>query len=167
MEQKNTHLTYGLITGLAVIVVGLILHLTNMSFNTWAQYIGLLVFLIGIIMNATAFSKAHNADVTFGKVFSSGFKASAIVTLLMVAWTMVSMMIFPEIKEKGIEMAMESMAKQGMSDEQIEQGISMTKNYFTPFAVGGALFMFLFWGAIFSLIGAAIAKKNPQRNPQL
>jgi hypothetical protein len=166
MEQKNTHLTYGLVTGLAVIVLGLVLHLVNLSFNGWAQYVELLVFLVGILMNAFAFSKAHDADVTFGKVFTSCFKASAIVTLLMVAWTVISMMIFPEIKEKGIEMAMDSMAKQGMTDEQIEQGISMTKNYFTPFAIGGALFMFLFWGALFSLVGAAIAKKNPQPRTQ-
>jgi hypothetical protein len=43
----------------------------------------------------------------------------------------------------------------------IEQGIAMTKKLFLPFAIAGAIFGTGFLGAIGSLIGAAVAKKNP------
>ena len=37
----------------------------------------------------------------------------------------------------------------------------MTKKFFLPFALGGAILGTGFLGAIASLIGAAVAKKNP------
>lgn len=151
---------YGGITGLALMILGLVLHVAGLSFDAWAPYVSYLVFLIGIILNANAYSKANNNYVTFGNVFSSGFKASAIVTLISVAWGIIFVMLFPEIKEKGMEKAMEDMAKRGMSEEQIEQGIEMTRKFFTVAMIGGLVFMYMFFGAIFSLIGAAIAKKK-------
>lgn len=156
---------YGLVTAIALIVVGLILYLTDLSFESWSQWVTYAVFLVGIIMNATAFSKANDHYVTFGNVFSSGFKASAIITLIMIAWGFIMMAIFPEMKEKGMEMARESMEKRGSTEEQIEQGMEMTRNYFTVFMVGGILFGYMFFGAIFSLIGAAIAKKKGELPP--
>jgi len=168
MEQKKIHLTYGFITALALIILGVVLHVAGLSYEKWAFYVQLLPFLVGILLNANAYSKAMDHNVTFGKVFSSCFRATAIVTLCMILWTFISLMIFPEIKEKALEMAMEGMNENNkMTDEQIEQGMEMTRKFFTPFAVGGALFIYMFWGAIFSLLGAAIAKKNPRPNTQL
>ncbi len=164
MENKKIHLSYGFFTALALIITGLVLHFSGLSYEKWAFYVQLLPFLAGILLNANAYSKANDHNVTFGNVFSSCFRATAIITLVMILWTFISLMIFPEIKEKAIEMAMEGMTQKGMSDEQIDQAVGMTRKFFLPFAVGGALFMYLFWGAIFSLLGAAIAKKNPQPN---
>jgi hypothetical protein len=48
-----------------------------------------------------------------------------------------------------------------MTDEMIDQAITMTKKLFLPFAIAGAIFGTGFLGAIGSLIGAAVAKKNP------
>jgi hypothetical protein len=57
------------------------------------------------------------------------------------------------------------MEGKNMSDDQIEQGIAFTKKFFTPLAIGGVLVSFLIMGVIGSLIGAAVAKKNPQQSP--
>jgi hypothetical protein len=48
-----------------------------------------------------------------------------------------------------------------MTDEMIEQAMTMTKKFFMPFAIGGTILGTGFMGAIASLIGAGIAKKNP------
>jgi hypothetical protein len=58
--------------------------------------------------------------------------------------------------------ASENMAKKGMTQEQINMGISMYKKFFTVSAIGGTLVIDLIIGVIASLIGAAIAKKNPR-----
>jgi lysylphosphatidylglycerol synthetase-like protein (DUF2156 family) len=165
MEKKNTHMMYGLFTAIAAIILGLVLHFAGLSYEPWAQWVTLAVLLVGVILNGMAFSKENDAMVTFGQVFSSGFKATAIYTLILIAWSFISLMIFPEIMEKGMEIAEEKMASQNMSEEQIAQAMEMTHKYFKVFMVGGILFMTLFWGAIFSLLAAAIAKKNPNAAP--
>lgn len=164
--KKNTHMMYGFITAIVMVILGVILYITNLSFKPGMQYIVYIPFLIGIIMNASAYSKANNADVTFGNVFSSGFKASAIITIVSIVWSIIFIMIFPEMKEKAFEMARQQMEAKNMSEEQMDQAVEMTKKFFTPFMIAGVLFMYMLAGAIFSLIGAAIAKKNPRPTPQ-
>ena len=165
MERKQTHMMYGLFTAIASIIVGLVLHFTNLSFEPWAQWVTHAVLLVGIILNDIAFSKENDANVTFGQVFSSGFKTTAIYTLIIIVWSFISLLIFPDIMEKGMQIAEEKMMSQGLPDEQITQALEMTRNNFKLFMVGGILFMTMFWGAIFSLLGAAIAKKKPNAAP--
>ncbi len=167
MQLKQTHKQYGLITGLAIVVIGLILYVADLSFESWAQYVMYVPFLVGLIINANAFSKANDGYVTFGKTFSSCFKAAAIATLLVLAWSFLSLYLFPDTIEKGMEAARNSMAEQGMSDEQIEQSMSMARKYFKVFMIGGVVFWYMFVGAIFSLIAAAIAKKKGDMPPSM
>jgi len=160
MEKINTHLKYGGLTGLAIVIVGLVLYVTDLSFKSGMGLVAQAPFLIGILLNAVAFSKANDRNVTFGNVFSSGFKASAIVVLISLAWTFIALAVFPEMKEKALEISEQQMMDQKMSDDQMEMAMEMTRKYFTLFMIGGILFSQLFWGAIFSLLGAAIAKKK-------
>ena len=163
MNKKQTHLAYGFITGLVTVVISAVLLVTKMNTNKYLSFIGFAVFLVGIIMNGIAFSKANNADVTFGQVFGSCFKATAIVALVSVAWAVISIFVFPNMVDENIDKARADMVAQGkMSEEQIEMAMGMTKKFFKPLMIGGAVFGTLLFGVIFSLIGAAVAKKNPQ-----
>jgi len=163
MQRKQTHLTYGLIIGIAMIVVNAILLVTKLNTNPVLGMLGFVVFLVGIIMNGMAYSKANDADITFGQAFSSCFKATAVVALITVAWSLISLMIFPNMMEDAIEKARADMLAKGqLPEEQIEVALGYTRKFFKPLMIAGALFGTLFAGAIFSLIGAAIAKKNPQ-----
>ncbi len=81
----------------------------------------------------------------------------------MAVWAIVIMMIFPEMKDKMMEMQTAKLEAQGLSEEQIQQGMNMTKKFTTPPMI--LLFTLLgmtFFGTILSLVAAAIAKKNPQ-----
>jgi hypothetical protein len=70
--------------------------------------------------------------------------------------------LFPDMVDKIIEISRKKMAENPqLTDEMIEQGITMTKKFFVPFAIGGAIIGNAFLGAIGALIGAAAAKKNP------
>jgi hypothetical protein len=147
-----------------MIIVGVILEVTKLSDKRGMPFIGMAVFLGGIILNAMAFSKANNADITFGQAFGSGFRATAIVAIVMVVWSFISLMIFPDIYDRAIEKAQNDMSNKGeMSEEQMDMAINFTKKYFKVLMVAGALFGTLVMGAIFSLVGAAIAKKAPRQ----
>jgi uncharacterized membrane protein YciS (DUF1049 family) len=160
METKQTHMIYGLITAIALIALNLIVYVADLEDPSWTQWVNYAIFFIGVLLNAFAFSKANDQYVTFGSVFSSGFKASAIITIISIAWFLVFMMIFPEMKEKGMEIARKSMEKKQMSEEQIDQALEMTKKYYSVFTVGVLVFSYMLFGAIFSLVGAAVAKKK-------
>lgn len=161
MEKKNTHITYGFITGLVMVVVALGLYLTGMVFKPGMQYIQYAALLIGLILNAQAFTKANDGYVTFGKVFGSCFKAVMIVALVLTLWAVVSAFIFPEMKEKALEVAREQMAKNPkMTDDQIDAALNITKKYWNVIVIAGSVFNNLFFGAILSLIAAAIPKKK-------
>lgn len=149
---------YGLITGLVVIAVALILYLSGVAFKPGMNYVTYIPFLIGLILNAQEFTKANDGFVTYGNVFGSCFKATAIITLLLTAWSLLSIMIFPHMMEEGLEIARQQMIKKGLPDDQIEMGLKMARN--KVFVTGIIVFGTLFWGVILSLIAAAIPKKK-------
>ena len=164
MEKKQTHIPYGFITALVMVVVTALLEVTKLSDKTGMQWISVLVFAVGIIMNARAYSAANDANVTFGQVFGSCFKASAIVALVMMLWGYLSFMIFPGMEARMIEKMQQDMADNSkISEEQAEKTVKWMQEHLRLMIVGGALFGMLLYGVISSLIGAAIAKKAPRQ----
>ena len=163
METKITSPAIkGIMLSLILIVFSLVVQFMNMSQNKGLSAIGIILFFGGIIWSCIFYSKQMNANVTFGNVFTDGFKTSAAVAAIMIVFTVISLkLLFPESIDKALEEVQANMSKQNLSDDQIESGLNMTKKFFIPFAIGGAIIMYLLFGAIASLIGAAIAKKNP------
>lgn len=165
MEQKvSTPVQKGLIISLILIVFGLVLYFTNQYMNKSLSYLQYVILAGGIIWSCNTYAKQMNGNVTFGNVFAHGFKTTAFVAALMAVYTLLAVkFIFPEMMDKIMEAARQEMLKDGqMSSEQVDQGIEMGKKFFVPFAIGGIIFFFALVGAIGSLIGASIAKKNPQ-----
>ena len=71
----------------------------------------------------------------------------------------------PEMKEKALEMSRTELEKNPqMTEETIDKALEFTSKYFFLFGVVGSLFSYAFIGGIASLIGAGIAKKNPNVN---
>lgn len=162
--MTQTHKAYGLVTGLAIIIVSVILYVADLGYASWGRYVGYVPFIIGLVLNAIAFSKENDHYVKFGQVFSSCFKACAIITLLVLAWSIASIYIFPDIVEKGMEAARIQMEKNPeMTQEQIDTGLAMAKKFFIPFMIAGVVFGYMIIGAIFSLIAAAVPKKLGDR----
>ena len=168
MEKKNTHIMYGFIAGIVMVIINMIIYVLGFAFKPGMQYISYIPFIFGIILNAQAFSKANDGNVTFGNVFGSCFKASMIITIVLLFWSILSMYIFPEMKEKAMNFAREKMLAQDrkMTDDQIEMGMNMMKKFWNVFLIGGVIAGTLAVGAVFSLVGAGIAKKNDMAGQQ-
>jgi|KBSMisStaDraftv2_1062788.scaffolds.fasta_scaffold46330_2 Protein of unknown function (DUF4199) len=166
MEQKVTSpVLKGVIITLLLIVLGLIVYFANQMENSAIQYIQYAILCIGIIWSCVSYAKQLNGNVTFGNVFAHGFKTTAVVIVLLAIYTFISVkFLFPDIVDKSMEIAKKKMESSGrsMSDEQIQQSLDMVRKFFIPFLLGGLIVMFAIFGAISSLIGAAVAKKNPR-----
>jgi len=165
--HKSNHLQYGLVISAIIILLSVVFYVLNLSTESWVKWVSTVVIFAGVIFTCIQFAKLNNGNVTFGNVFANGFKTTSLIALVTVLFSVVFILIFPDIKEKALEQARLQMEKQGQSDEIIEKAIAMTSKMFLVFVLAGGIFGTLFFGAIASLIGAAIAKKNPNvQQPQ-
>lgn len=163
MEKKITsHVTKGLIISLILIVIGLAFYFSGLYLENWAQYIVLVIYIAAIIWSVLVYGKENENAVTFGNLFVHGFKIAAVVTCIMIVYSLAFGYVFPEMKEKIMEKQMEAMsAREGITQAQIDAGMEMMKKGFTLFMILGIIFSYLITGLIASLIGGGVAKKNP------
>jgi hypothetical protein len=154
----------GLVISLFIIIFSMVLYFTGQTTNQTLSYLQYVILISGIIWSCVSFAKQLNGNVTFGNVFAHGFKTTAVVIVLVTIYTILAIkVLFPEMLNIIIEQAKENMRKQqNVTDEQIDKGVSFMKNNFMTFAVAGTILLFGIVGLISSLIGAAVAKKNPQ-----
>lgn len=163
MEQTITPTsTKGIVIGLILVVLALITYFMDIKVNGPLQWVGYAIFIGGIIWSVMSYGKQINHNSTFGNYFAHGFKVAALVTAIMLIYVIIFIVLFPEFKEKAIDEARKSMqSKNNLSEEQIKAGLEMTRKFFMVFLVGGTLLGYLFFGAVASLIGAAVTKKEP------
>lgn len=169
METKVTsHIIKGLILSIISIAFSIIVYVFNLYEMQSISYLNYGIFIVGLIYGAILFSNENKNQVTFGNVFAHGFKTTAVVIVITVLYTVIAFkFLFPDMLDKVLEMSRKKMLKNPkMTDEMIEQAMTMTKKYFLPFAIGGTIIATGFLGLIGSLIGAAVAKKstNPFEN---
>ena len=164
MEPKKSisHLVAGAILGIFMIVYSLGLYFTNMQQQGAAGWLAYCIMIAGLIIFIMMYGKANNNQVSFGNLFSYGFKATAFMTLIVVIYTVLSFIMIPEMKEKIFETARENLEKQGkLSESEIDKAIEMTRKFFNVFMIGGILLTYAIIGALGSLIGALVTKKRP------
>ena len=161
-KQITSHIIKGAILGGISILFSIIIYVFNLYTTQWLSWISYAILIGGIIYGNILFANQNDNNVSFGNIFAHGFKTTAVVIVISVLYTVLSLFIFPDMVDKIIEISRTAMAKNPqMTDEMIDQAITMTKKLFLPFAIAGAIFGTGFLGAIGSLIGAAVAKKNP------
>ena len=165
METKiTTPVVKGVVITLILIVFGLILYFVDKLQHPGLQYLQYVILIGGIIWSCISYSKDMNANTTFGNLFAHGFKTTAVVIVLIIIYTILSVkLLFPDIVDKSMEMGRKKMEESGkLSDSQIDTQLTMMKDHFLLFAVSFTIILFGIVGCISSLIGAAVAKKNPQ-----
>ena len=165
MENKlTTHVVKGSLITLVLIAFGLILYFTNQMQNQALASIQYAILLIGIIWSCVVYSNQMKANVTYGNLFAHGFKTTAVVIVLTIIYTIISIkFLFPDIVDQSMEISRHKMEASGkLSDSQIDGQLQMVKDHFLLFAIAAIIIVFAIVGAISSLIGAAVAKKNPQ-----
>lgn len=165
MEKKVTsHFVKGLIIGIAVVLIGIIFSVFDI-YERWIQWLVLGCYIVAIIWACYSYSVDMDGQITFGSVFGHGFKTAAIVTLIAIAGFIITYYLMPEVQEKMMAVARTEMEKNPqMTDDTVDKAMEFTSKYYFLFGIVGSLFSYAFFGGIASLIGAGIAKKNPNAN---
>ncbi len=163
IEIKDAAIKFGLIGGLAGILISLILFFSNLQYETWAKWLQSLIMLITIFLGVKSIADAHkNRIIPFGILFKSGMFITVSITLISVVYFFVyANFIETDFVNNLLDLSRKQMAERGLSEEQIEQGIELSKKFMSPGIMAViSTFSSLIIGAIVSLISAAVLKKD-------
>jgi hypothetical protein len=162
-NQVTTHIVKGLILSVISIVFSIVIYVFNLYEMSALSYVNYAIFIGGLIYGAILYSNQNGHNVTFGNLFAHGFKTTAVVIVISSVYTLLAFkVLFPDMLEKVLDLSKKKMLENPkMTDEMVDQAMTMTRKFFIPFALGGAIIGTGVLGAIGSLIGAAVAKKNP------
>lgn len=165
MNKKNKdYYSYAIVIALILIVLDIIKFLTRQLSNTYLSLATMLALIAGAIIICWRFSKKNSGNVTFGNVFAYGFKAIMLVIVIYLIWFLLeAFVIFPNYKDVMLELQRQLTLKYVKVDEAVlDQQMKINSDHFYLIHIGGLIFGTAILGAIGSLIGAAVAKKNPQ-----
>ena len=164
MEKKTTTpVVAGLIISMILIVLAIVGYITQMDQQKWYPWISYCVFGFGILFICTNYAKQMNSNVTFGNLFAYGFKTSAVVACIMIIFFVVFLALFPDIKDKAIEMARKKMQSDPrITEDQIESSLAFVKKSFLLIGIIASTFFYIIVGAIAALVGAAVSRKEPE-----
>ena len=146
----------GLITGIIMIIISMGIYLAKKNFENNLQYITYATYVAGILWTLFAFKTATGNTATFKQYFAEGFKCFIVIALLMVVFTVVFLMLHPELKNQMVTLMTEELKKQkDIAPLDIENKIAFAKKAFFPSLVMGAVFSYLAIGALVTLIASA------------
>lgn len=162
-EKKNMgHLMAGGILSGVLILYSVILIVLDQVENKWLSWMSYLLMIGILVYFIKQHGKEHQYQLGFGNLFSFGFKATAFATIIMLVFQVGFNLAFPEMREKIMQIAMEKMSQDPrVTEEALEMGASFLEKTFWPLIIAGTIFGTLFAGALGSLIGAWLTKKNP------
>ena len=140
-----------------MIAMSFFIYYVKGSFDNKLQYVTYMIYLLGVVWAVYDFSKQAGKDAKFGSYFSAGFKCFIVVTLLMVLFTVVFLMIHPEMKEEMGTTVRNAMIKDGnKTPKEIEEAVLMAKKSFMPALIMAAVFSYLAIGALITAITSAV-----------
>src|SRR4051794_24748778 len=107
MEKSKpiSHFVAGIILALISIVYSTALQLMGIGQNKALGWLSYIILIAGLIIFITTYAKAKDHQLTFGGLFSYGFKITAITTLIVILCMVIFFVAFPEFKEKILEAA--------------------------------------------------------------
>ncbi len=162
-KVKNS-MTYGLIMGVALVALSLITYIAGIVKPPfWVSLLNWAIFIGFIIYGTTKYrDDVLGGSISYGNAL--GFSVlicifgSIISTFYMLLFITV---IDPDFISKLLEITEEELLNKGMSEDQIEAGMAMTKKFMNPaiMTISG-FFGSVFMGTIFSLITSIFIKKD-------
>jgi hypothetical protein len=152
---------WALISVLCAIVITYIIQFAKLDLNSPAKYLGYIPFLAWLFLTQKEFKDQLGGFLTFNQGFGAGFRYAVFNGLLLAVFTYLYCAILsPDVFAKSLEAARAGMVAKGMSDDQIDKGMSIATKYGPIFGAFGVAIVYAIIGAIVALIGAAIFKKE-------
>lgn len=126
------------------------------------RYLSIVVLIVFIFLTQKEYRDVQGGFITFGKAFTVGFRFAVFAGLLGALFVFLyTKVLAPDVFERSLDKAETDMIDKGMSREQIDTAMKITRNYGQIIGAFFAAIGTAVIGAVVSLIGAAIFKKEP------
>ena len=169
MEPKSaslmkTSLISGIYIGVVLILISVVLYVTNLMFETWAQYISYPILIAGAVYAQLNYKKSLGGEMTYGQALGAGVLALIFASVLSAIYAyLLYAVIDPSLIDQIRIMTEQKLIEQGkIPEEQLDQVLNMTMKFQKPPIMAAmAIFGGALIGLIISLITAIFTKKNP------
>ncbi|EHQ29446.1 DUF4199 domain-containing protein [Mucilaginibacter paludis] len=171
MESQSLNPTkiatkWAFINLVAQIIITYAFQLLNMDINSPLKYISY-VPMIGCLFLAQKEFRDEQLGgfMTFSQAFSAGFRYAIFSGLLLAVFIYLYYSILsPEILSKTLAVSESALEAKGMTSAEIDKAMGMTRKYGPLFFGFGIAIWYGIGGAVISLVGAAIFKKEKSIN---
>jgi hypothetical protein len=162
--QNKISMTYGAICGLVSIVIFMLFYFMGTDIESKApQYLSYTVLAILIFLGIKSYRDQDlGGYISYSKALGTGTLIALYSGIIGAIFSVIFFQfIAPDMIDQIIAAAQENMAKQGLSEEQMQMGIDWTRKFMQP----TWLFVFsiitnVFLGFIFSLLISVFLKKE-------
>ena len=152
----------GVIIGILSVIYSTLIMVMGLLGNPALGWVAYVVIAVGAFLAMKSFRKENNDFMTYGQGLGIGAMTSAVSGIISSTYSFVYMkFIDPTAMDPIMKKAEEGMEKKGLSPEQIDQALEMSKVFMSP----GAMFVWgvlgsIILGFLFSLLISAIVKKE-------
>ena len=158
-------MTYGLITGLVLIIYTLILYMTNnlLDQNFILGILNYVILIAGIIYGTKSYRDQYlNGYISYGKSLGTGVLISVFAGVIMGIFTyLLYEVIDPELLEKNLKILQEQMLQRGVPESQVEVMSEVQEKFRSPLILMfSSIFTYGLMGLIFSLITSIFTKNE-------
>lgn len=156
-------MNYGLYTGLALILNSVIFYVMNSPFAQANSYISYAIIITGISLSMRTYRDNNmETGVTYGRALGLGTLQSLFASLIMAFFTFVLFKLVDKtLIDKLLTFTEEQYLRSGMSENQVDTFIAMSKKFTTPLTYSlGQILGITIMGFLFSLILAIFFQKK-------
>ncbi|KUG08268.1 DUF4199 domain-containing protein [Solirubrum puertoriconensis] len=153
---------YGIMLGIVSIIFTAVIMMAGLDQNTAVGLLGAVITIVFIVLAHKAFKQANGGFMSYGQGLAIGIIASAVSGILASVFRYIYItFIDPDAMARGMEAARAKLEERGMSDEQIDQAMSMSSKMTEgPVGIVIAIVGSIIVGLILSLIISAITKRT-------
>jgi hypothetical protein len=167
METKKASpsqpaIKWALINLITSIVITYAFQFLNVDQTSSLKYLNYLPFIAFLLLTQKEYKNQLGGYLTYGEGFLSGFLYSVYTGILVAIFTYLYFTILsPDMVAKIMAVSRQQMeAKGNLSQDQIDTGMGIATKYFAVIATVSVVFMYAIFGAIVSLISAAVFKNE-------
>lgn len=153
---------WALISFLVSIILTYAFQFLNLDTNSPVRYISYIFFIAFLLLGQKEFKDQLGGFITFGQAFVEGLLFAVFSGIMAAIFTYIYFsFLSPSVWDQAMAASQQKLEAAGnLSSAQIESAMTITKKYGIIIATVGIMIGTPIMGAIVSLIGAAIFKKE-------
>lgn len=161
---KKIAVPYGVMLGLATIVLSVIVYVMGLSYERpwWQGAISFVIMIAITVYGLKAYKQANGGFLSLGEALKTGIGIALISGIIGAIFTYLFITVIePEFTTKMLDQTAEQMLEQNptMPEEQMEMALGITEKMMSPLIIiGMSIIGSIFFGFIISLIAALIMK---------